>query len=112
MRITRALGHADEVDLDDPRSLSNANRLLHRAIWQSTHNQSLIDLLERVDLHLVRYPETTLAFPGRWVESIDQHRSIVAAINEPNPNLAAQLATEHFAIARDIRLRLWEQDLG
>jgi DNA-binding GntR family transcriptional regulator len=109
VRLARALSRCDEADVDDPRSLSHANRELHRVIWKTTHNESLIDLLERLDLHLVRYPETTLAFPGRWEEAKGQHRDIVAAITERDAELAARLATEHFTTARDIRLRLWEE---
>jgi DNA-binding GntR family transcriptional regulator len=109
VRLGHALGLADDVDADDPSALSRANRELHRVIWQSTHNESLIDLLERLDLHLVRFPETTLAFPGRWEEAIAQHREIVAAIAAGDSELASRLATEHFTAAREIRLRLWGQ---
>ena len=111
-RISRALALGDEADTSDPRSLSDANRELHKVIWNATHNGSLIDLLERLDLHLVRYPETTLAFPGRWEEAVSQHRELVAAIFDRDSERAAHLATEHFTIARDIRLRLWEDGVA
>jgi DNA-binding GntR family transcriptional regulator len=110
VRLDQAARLTEAVDTSDPRALSRANRELHRVIWHSTHNESLIDLLERLDLHLLRFPETTLAFPGRWAESTAQHREIVAAIQAGDGERAAQLATEHFTAAREIRLRLWGQD--
>lgn len=67
-----------------------ANRYFHRAIWRATHNESLIDLLERLTLHLGRYPETTLEHPGRWAISLDEHRALIDAITERDAAAAAE----------------------
>lgn len=95
-----------------PERWADRNRDFHKAIWTATHNDTLIDLLERLNLHLARYPVTTLAAPGRWKESLEEHRSLVAAILEKDPVLAAKMAEQHFSRARDIRLKLWEQSIG
>ena len=87
--------------------MARGNRQFHRTLWRAGHNESLIDLLTRLDLHLSRYPATTLAAPGRWEQANLEHSAIVDAIEAQDPNLASELATAHFTKARDIRLGQW-----
>jgi DNA-binding GntR family transcriptional regulator len=109
-----AMRRADErvhrVDAGDANAMAERNRELHRTIWHASHNESLIDLLERLNLHLGRYPATTLAFPGRQATSHDEHRELINAIEARDAETASVLATRHFSAARDIRLRLWESE--
>jgi hypothetical protein len=44
--------------------------------------ESLRDLLTRLNMHLLRYPATTLSQPGRWEESIAEHAAIIDAIEQ------------------------------
>jgi DNA-binding GntR family transcriptional regulator len=95
---------------DDPHAMAGANREFHRRVWQCSRSDTLIDLLERLDLHLSRYPATTLAYPGRWEESNAEHTELVAAMSRRDVETAGALATAHFTAARDIRLRLWREE--
>jgi DNA-binding GntR family transcriptional regulator len=90
---------------------ADRNRDFHRGIWLASHNESLIDLLDRLNLHLLRYPITTLTAPGRWDESLQEHRELVAAILARHPAKAQKIAERHFTAARDIRLALWEENI-
>lgn len=99
-----------EVASDDAEAMVDANRQFHRVVWQSTHNESLIDLLERLDLHLGRYPGTTLASPGRWAAALEEHERLVDAIEQRKTDEAAEIAQNHFAAARDIRLALFAKE--
>ncbi len=76
----------------------------------ATHNEALIDLLDRLNLHLLRYPATTLSYPGRWDESLVQHAELVEAIIARDQARAEELGRRHFVIARDIRLKLYEAE--
>jgi DNA-binding GntR family transcriptional regulator len=99
---------AFEASRDEtPAVKATANRGLHHAIWRATHNESLQDLLERLDLHLGRYPETTLEHPGRWETSVAEHQQLIAAIEERDAETAAAIARRHLTAARDIRLEMW-----
>jgi DNA-binding GntR family transcriptional regulator len=93
-----------------PQVLADANRELHRTIWQASHNQAVIDLLDRVNLHLMRYPETTLTIPGRWKTSLLEHRDLVAAIAAGDRELAGNISEKHFTAARDLRLARWAEE--
>jgi DNA-binding GntR family transcriptional regulator len=96
----------DEVPTDSSEMVATNDRF-HRSLWRATHNRSMIDLLDRLSLHLGRYPATTLSFPGRWERACQQHLAIVQAVEAQDGNRAAILATEHFTESRDIRLKLW-----
>lgn len=96
-------------DLTDPNVLAESNRDFHRTVWRASHNESLIDLLERLNLHLGRYPATTLAFPGRAAAADHEHLELINAIEERDQERASAIATRHFVAARDIRLALWRE---
>ncbi|GAB3468012.1 GntR family transcriptional regulator [Actinophytocola sediminis] len=108
MLLRRALAKLESVAEGDVEAMVETNRQFHTAIWRASRNVSLIDLLERLDLHLARYPATTLSSPGRWGRSNDQHTALVAAIDARDSDTAEKLALEHFTEARDIRLSLFD----
>ena len=93
----------------DVSTVANVNRQFHRAVWKASHNESLIDLLERLNLHLQRYPETTLSHPGRREKAVEEHDQLINAIEARDTVQAAEIATKHFTAARDIRLSLWTE---
>lgn len=111
IRLDHLLKACEDVDPSDDTMIVQRNEEFHRGVWQASHNESLVDLLKRLNSHLVRYPATTLSYPGRWERALEQHRGIVDAIITRDSTTAAELAEAHFAEARDIRLKLWEQDL-
>jgi DNA-binding GntR family transcriptional regulator len=107
VRLERELALAEALDLGDGDALVHRNREFHRMVWLSSHNESLIDLLNRLNLHLLRYPATTLIAPGRWEEALVEHRELVEAIVAADGARAQAVAEHHFTTARDIRLALW-----
>lgn len=111
-RIKRAHDLGMAADTNNGELLAEHNREFHHAIAAASHNESLIDLLGRLDMHLLRYPATTLTYPGRWKQAIDEHEEMADAIQERNSARASQIATKHFARARDIRLELWRTSLA
>jgi DNA-binding GntR family transcriptional regulator len=100
----------DAADVD-PDVLAEHNREFHGAVWRASRNESLIDLLDRLNLHLMRYPRTTLSADGRWGRAVVEHRALVDALAARDGERAAEIAAQHFVEARDIRLRLWQEEL-
>jgi len=108
-----AVERGASATVDDPIALAEVNAAFNRRVWQASHNESLIDLLERLNLHLGRYPRTTLVAPGRWERSKQAHAELVAAISERDAERAAAIAERHFTQAREIRLALFAaEDAG
>jgi DNA-binding GntR family transcriptional regulator len=109
--LRRAVARLELVTGEDVDGMVRANRQFHTAVWRASHNSSLVDLLERLDLHLVRFPASTLESPGRWDRSGAQHRSIVDAIEARDSDGAEKSAITHFTEARDIQLALFDETL-
>lgn len=61
-------------------------------------------------MHLGRYPERTLGYPGRWTAACDAHELLIDAIEAPEVEVAHDLAERYFTEARDIRLLMYEED--
>lgn len=103
-----AVARARALVKPDETTMVASNLEFHRAVWRASHNESLSDLLERLNLHLARYPATTLSHPGRWRQALKQHEAILAAIEARDGSTASAQAIDHFSVARDIRLKLWQ----
>jgi DNA-binding GntR family transcriptional regulator len=112
LQMRQLAQHLTEMAVGDPRAMAAANNRFHQQVWHAAHNRSLLDLLDRLGLHLARYPATTLSYPGRWERANEQHLQIVNAIEERDGERAAQLAAGHFTESRDIRLKLWAEESG
>ena len=100
-RILRSMAEARTAT---PQEMAAINRSFHRAIWQAAKNRTLTDLLERLAVHLRRYPATTYLRSGRWDEALDEHRLLLEAIRRGDPNGAAEVAEKHMWASRDVRL--------
>jgi DNA-binding GntR family transcriptional regulator len=97
----------DRALVDPPDALrAQTNTEFHAAVWQATHNRVLQDLLERLTVHLVRTPHSTLSAPGRWEEALDEHEQVLRAVADGDGDAAAAVAAEHMRRAREIRLSL------
>lgn len=99
--------HLAKMDVNDTRGVAEGNHRFHEQIWHAAHNSSLLDLLDRLGLHLARYPTTTLAYPGRWEAANEQHLALVDAIEARDSERAAEIASSHFTESRDIRIKMW-----
>lgn len=104
-RLRAAADAMRATGTDDPRAMAAANLRFHEALWASGHNATLIELLDRLQAHVARYPETTLSDPGRWASALAEHDAIVAAVTDRDEDRARHLAETHMTAARDIRLR-------
>ncbi|MEX0869256.1 MAG: GntR family transcriptional regulator [Nitriliruptoraceae bacterium] len=111
MTLRRLSRNEQQIDPQtaDADAMVDSNRQFHRAVWTASHNEPVSSLLERLDLHLLRYSLTTLTAPGRWQEAIAEHAEIVEAIADRDSDRAGEIASHHFTRARDIRLQAWSE---
>lgn len=105
--MRRIAERLETMDTTDEMAMAAGNREFHKAIWRASHNDSLSDLLQRLDMHVARYPSTTLSQPGRWAEANGEHQTIIDAIEAQDSELAHDLTVKHFTKARELRLALW-----
>lgn len=95
---------------DDPRERAAVNRQFHEAIWAASHSPTLIDLLHRLNVHLVRYPTTTLEGDERWAAVLEEHEALLDAIDARDPMRAREIAEHHMTGAREVRMRMYAED--
>jgi len=89
-----------------PSEMTSANHVFHDSLWKASHNSTLFDLLERLGVHIRRYPEPTVSQPGRWEEVVREHKAILDAIRERDAEQARQRSIEHMTAARNLRLAM------
>jgi DNA-binding GntR family transcriptional regulator len=106
------LNRGEQVAAGDKAGMVEVNESFHAAVRRASHNESLIDVLERLNLHLARYPGTTLSSPGRWEAALHEHQELTEAIERRDSEAAHAIALAHFVAARDIRLRLFDEQSG
>jgi DNA-binding GntR family transcriptional regulator len=109
-RLKLELERSFKLDGKDLEKMVESNEVFHQLIWHSTRNECLIDLLERIQLHLGRYRGasllsrgSTLAMPGRWSESLEQHREIFESIQARDSQRAYDQMVNHLMKARALR---------
>ncbi len=99
---------ARDLSLADPDDLTKAttNLEFHAALWAAAHNPVLEDLLQRLSIHLIRTPRSTLSVEHRWKESLDEHGQLIEAVSLGNEETARHIARSHMETARKLRLAL------
>ncbi len=110
IRVERALAACRALDADaDGGRLTQANRAFHESVRVAASSDALTDLLDRLNMHLARYPATTLTHPDRWRHAVEEHAAMAAAIFARDAVAAASLTEAHFIAAREIRLAAWRR---
>ena len=89
--------------IDQPRALAHTNRLFHARLRNASRNRFLARTLENMRLSLALLSRTTLAYPGRGQEAVDEHESIVRAIAARDPEAAEEAARTHIRNAVRVR---------
>ncbi len=97
---------------EDPSLLQAANTTFHRALAAACHNAALQDLQNRLTAQITKLPSTTLSFPGRWTESVAQHRALIKAISSQDGERAREIASQHMNEAAEIRIKLIARELN
>jgi DNA-binding GntR family transcriptional regulator len=95
---------------DNPQAKAAANRRFHEAVWSASHNPTLVDLLQRLNVHLVRYPSTTLTYGDRWAAVLREHAELLGAIEARDGESARRIAERHIFGAREVRLRMYAEN--
>jgi DNA-binding GntR family transcriptional regulator len=96
----------DAGKIDIPTFL---NAQFHQAIAEATRNKYLIELISRFHNSVQRLKYTTLAYPGRAQQALEEHRRLLEAIKRRDPKAAEQIAQEHIKRAKEIRIKIYHR---
>jgi DNA-binding GntR family transcriptional regulator len=106
MRLEGLLARDRALADPDDATRTRTNLEFHAALWQATHNPVLLDLLDRLSIHLVHAPRSTLSVGDRWSTALDEHARLIAAVRARDEEAAREIARRHMTTAREIRLGL------
>lgn len=106
MRLEGLLARDQALPDPDDATRTRTNLEFHAALWRATHNPVLVDLMERLTIHLVHAPRSTLSVGRRWDAALDEHSRLLDAVRGQDGDAARRIAGAHMDTAREIRLAL------
>lgn len=106
VRVLRGMVDEDRKFVDDPGALARANRRFHKQIHLASHNRYLVQQLDLVHRSMALLATSSLSVEGRPEIALDEHESIVAAIEGGDADAAYFALKQHISQAFETRLRL------
>jgi DNA-binding GntR family transcriptional regulator len=98
---------AEAGDLD---ALAETNLRFHEAVAAASRNALLISFVKHIHRLVRRFRTTTLGYPGRAMEAVAAHRSLVQAIAARDAERARMIAMQDMAVARRIRVSMLQDE--
>lgn len=111
VRLQQVHESMSRMPTDAPDRLADINRRFHRCVWQASHNGTLVNMLQRLDVPLERYRGTTLARGDRWRQVLREHAILLTAIRDSDSSHASDVAQAHMTRARDNRLQMYAESV-
>lgn len=110
LQLLNDLAHQAMREGDSARA-SWLNAEFHFVIWRVAGNRPLLRAINGVHESVQRFPQNTLAYPGRLEESVNEHTQLLEAIRDRDHAKAEAITVEHVRKVRNIRMALsLEQD--
>ena len=92
------------IDSEDLQELIEIDTAFHEALYQASRNEKLVQIINNLREQIQRFRSTSLAYPGRMKEALEEHKKIVEAISERKAAQARQLAQQHIENAENSML--------
>ncbi len=90
----------------DRRGYERANAALHELIYRASGNPVLVEHVRSVRRTLAAYRQRSMDKPGRLKASDKEHRAIVQAICDGDPDAAARAMHQHIDLGGDAMVQL------
>lgn len=94
-----------------PTEQARHNRVFHNALAYAAHNRYLLKSLNSLRDSMMLLGKTTFELPNRAKQVIAEHRAIIDAIKNRDPEKAAQAAAYHIREAQKARIALLGDEL-
>lgn len=89
----------EEVDIT---KIVEADTDFHALVYKASRNERLISILANLREQLQRFRATSLAYPGRLKDAVEEHQGIAEAIISHNVEEAQSLAIAHIVTAENV----------
>ena len=101
---------ADAIAHGDMERLVEVDTDFHESIYKASRNDRLQGIINNLREQIQRFRATSLAYPGRMKQSLDEHRAIVEAIHARDAALARQVTQEHIENAEPSMIESIKKD--
>ena len=98
------VGKQEAINSGDIDRLVEVDTSFHELLYQSSRNDRLATIISNLREQIQRFRLTSLSFPGRNKESLQEHKQLLEAIQARDSQLARQLAQEHIENAENVLL--------
>lgn len=106
IRVLHDMIASDREIIDQPIKLSRSNRRFHNQIHLASRNRYLMSQLKLVHRSMALLASTSLAVDGRGEMSLNEHQSIVDAIEARDRDAADKALKKHLSYAFETRLKI------
>ena len=83
------------IEQNDMEKIVETDMEFHDILYQASRNARLVGIIYNLREQLTRFRSTSMSYPGRLKETLEEHIRIVEAIAQGNVELAQKAAEEH-----------------
>lgn len=98
------------IAANDIEKLVAVDTKFHESLYQASRNQRLTSIISNLREQIQRFRTTSLSYPGRSKQSLDEHRGIVEAIQSRDVQAARQAAQDHIENAENSMIECIKKD--
>ncbi|MDD4774917.1 MAG: GntR family transcriptional regulator [Syntrophomonas sp.] len=96
------VGKQEAITSGDIDKLVEVDTSFHELLYKASRNERLANIISNLREQIQRFRLTSLSFPGRNKESLQEHKQLVEAIQSRDSQLARHLAQEHIENAENV----------
>ncbi|MBP2665137.1 MAG: ydfH [Firmicutes bacterium] len=100
---------ADHIEKHDNQKIVEADEAFHDILYRASRNERLVGIIYNLREQFTRFRSVSINYPGRLQNTLEEHRQLVEAIAQRNPEAAQQKAREHIENAEQTLLLEMEQ---
>jgi DNA-binding GntR family transcriptional regulator len=101
---------AEEIENGDLNKVVQTDTDFHSLLYQASRNGRLTQIINNLREQIQRFRTTSLSYPGRMKNALEEHRKIVEAIASRDGDLARKLAQEHIENAENSMMSMLHEE--
>ncbi|MHC1759782.1 MAG: GntR family transcriptional regulator [Negativicutes bacterium] len=100
---------AEYIEQHNNQKIVEADEAFHDILYRASRNERLVGIICNLREQFARFRSVSIKYPGRLQNTLEEHRQLVEAIAQRNPEAAQQKAREHIENAEQTLLLEMEQ---
>lgn len=101
---------AEQIEEGDLNKVVETDTKFHTLLYQASRNNRLTQIINNLREQIQRFRTTSLAYPGRMKNALEEHRRIVEAISSRDGEQARRIAQEHIENAENSMMSMIQHD--